>query len=736
MKNNGLFFRIYISLIAAFTIILMILSILGNKTRIGYISEFNLGINETLELNNLLDLKNQYIKDDKLDEEGLKDYILTNENIKEYSYYFKVKYYDKVFRNSDIYGVYLDTNKIIKDNNFIKKINMNDNGSPFGNLISDKIIDFEKIDNIDYRLNISTKLIGIYILLILFFIILYNKKIFLFIFKNKISIKFYFAVLFLSLISFSILSVILNKNGMLNLNNIAAIKSGIYIFILILLFISFIFIVYYYLYKYLKYKKSLNYNEYSNLNKIEIITIILFIFHYWLFSPGYFHYIDTTRTVDSAILNIGNNWDPVILEISIRVINNFGFTMNVLFTINLLLWYVGIFILVVALYARFKNVFAAFLLLISFIGNIFFTNIEYLKDYTSTLYLWFSCSLIFYLSINDMKNIFFKNTLIIISLVTLIIGMLHRHNFIVTVYPILMFFVYYVLDNYNFKNVKKYALVFISVMLFNAIVLISINFIFPRIFVKDITKTVSYHMMYAQITGCLVPANDDTIIPDYWYRENKDFEDLSVAFNEDPIRLDITYNQIFDPNKTDNIKEIWIKSLKKYPLNYIKHTFKYIANMWTRTYNDDIYNGFNYYTPIDQISKYNNDQLINFYKTNSPIVFTPAREQIFIFINDLLPQINILVFIVISIMLFFISSFLWIFNKKFRIKILLLCFCTSFSSVATALIVILFIASVGEKYRYIHPVSVISIMSLISFITFIYEIGGLKKFLKELRGNR
>ena len=115
MKNSKLFLKIYISLLIVTIILLVIFSILGNIT------------------------KYQFIKEGELDEEAIKNYIFTNENITNYIYGLKVEYYNKVlFRHSDIYGVYVDTNKVLKDNDFIQKIDMQKNGSPFGNLISIK----------------------------------------------------------------------------------------------------------------------------------------------------------------------------------------------------------------------------------------------------------------------------------------------------------------------------------------------------------------------------------------------------------------------------------------------------------------------------------------------------------------------------------------------------------------------------------------------------------------------
>ena len=82
--------------------------------------------------------------------------------------------------------------------------------------------------------------------------------------------------------------------------------------------------------------------------------------------------------------------------------------------------------------------------------------------------------------------------------------------------------------------------------------------------------------------------------------------------------------------------------------------------------------------------------------------------------------------------MFFISGFMWIFKSNYRCNLLLFTFCASFASFATSMIVGFF--TPFPLYRYIYPVIPISIISLISFITFIYDRGGFKKFIQELRG--
>ena len=128
---------IYLGLSILLLATLITLHILGSKERVGYLSDFEII-------------------------EGSKS---------NYIYNFKIRYYDKVFRNSDIYGVYLITNSLPE---YIKEIKMNELGSPFGIIISDKIIEEEeKIDNIKYILSLKNSLI-IFVVIIVDFIILFD----------------------------------------------------------------------------------------------------------------------------------------------------------------------------------------------------------------------------------------------------------------------------------------------------------------------------------------------------------------------------------------------------------------------------------------------------------------------------------------------------------------------------------------------------------------------------------
>ena len=211
-KNKNLFLKIYISFVIVTIIALVVLQILGSKKRVGYLTDFKLNVYKTLELNNLENINN------KLDEEGLKNFILNNENITNYIYQFRIRYYDKVFRNSDIYGVYPDLSNLP---DYMQNAEMDEDGSPYGDFISDKkTIEEEKIDNVIYTLKVKGNIFYIVITIIVA-ILLMAISLFLHIKFNTFVMKYdllyvYFLLIAVFIIMFFSLKLYnFNKYGLL-----------------------------------------------------------------------------------------------------------------------------------------------------------------------------------------------------------------------------------------------------------------------------------------------------------------------------------------------------------------------------------------------------------------------------------------------------------------------------------------------------------------------------------------
>ena len=663
MKNKNIFFKICISILSIFILTLIILLILGNKTRIGYLGEFNFNghhINKTLELNGINpdDIKKLFIVDEKnniLDNASLINYIYTNEAITNYSYNFKVQYYSKIFKNSDIYGVYIDTNKILEENNFIKEIKMNDDkGTPFGNLISTKkLTNSEKIDNVNYILKVNSRLKFI------FYIVIFTFTLYFII--NYISSKYDKAFIFFAI----------------------------------------------------------------------AIGLSLFLFQFWVGFPGSNSLADNYTIMLNAINEKYDNWNPILPQIMLSFLyKTFGYQWFYLFLITLICFYGGLTFIVLGLYLKFKNTKVIFLFLIAFIENIYSFHFTQMKDVLSPAYLWLAYSLILFLLLTNFNK---KINIIIYTAVFLniIFSLLFRLNAIVTIYPIFILFSYKILKDKNYSS-KIFISKFILSMFIFALLLISISKI-PQMLVniEDRSRNnipPTNHIILLQIAGCAALSDDGSMIPDEWYEEGKNFESLKEQYFKNPINGDHISapwdkNNIIKSKKLDNLKLIWIKYILKHPISYIKHTFNFIKHQWymtnSRVVEHHIYETLPHsYEILDYLPHYDSNDF-------------KLQVKYFYYIKNNLIKINYIYPILSAILLFFVSGLLWIFKNNFRTEFLLLTFCSSFASFATALIVVLFSPVTND--RYIYPVLLISIISIISFITFIYDIGGFKTFLTELK---
>ncbi|KLI27490.1 hypothetical protein A9X77_08840 [Brachyspira hyodysenteriae] len=117
-----------------------------------------------------------------------------------YSYSVRIQYYDKIFRNSDIYGVYINKKKL-PDN--VIDISFTGYGSPFGKIVTSNEIKDGKIDNVYYYLKIKKEIYTLFAAIILILISITNIHLFDrfkdFIYNNYFII-FYMIIIFIYLI--------------------------------------------------------------------------------------------------------------------------------------------------------------------------------------------------------------------------------------------------------------------------------------------------------------------------------------------------------------------------------------------------------------------------------------------------------------------------------------------------------------------------------------------------------
>ena len=617
-KNKNLFLKIYILFVIIISVALIILQILGSKRRVGYLTDFKLNVYKTLELNNLENINNE------LDEEGLKNFILNNENITNYVHHFRIRYYDKTFRNNDIYGVYPDLSNLP---DYMENAEMDEGGSPYGNFISDRREIEEKIDNINYILKVKNNLISI-ICIILIFIL---------------AIKFFIYYAFGNFLDFY--KEIIGKK---------------------------------------EYFNPLSVNEKIFIIVNCIIVLILFIFQFWLGFPGYFQNTDNYAIIVEAIANNYSNWHPVIISLTLHFLYKiFGVHSYYLFFINLFLFYLGLALIIISLYHRFKTKKVLLIYLLIFIKDIYFMNFSQVKDSTASMFIWLLYSLIFFQLSMPINNRYIRLFIKIFTAIILLFGLLWRHNMIVTIYPIFILFTYLLLKNKNIKNIKNYIKSFVISILMWAIILICIVKVFSYK-----SNYATYHLFLLQIAGCSVPANDNSLIPNEWYEDGKTFEDVKKTYNDNPLNADDfstgwAKDKPFENNniKSSDLKKVWIKYIFKYPINYIKHINRFFIEFciknnknWWLMNSDTIQRldiGFNNaYIPI--INRFNSNE--------QKITFTPLREKIYNFLFKNMFHIPIIFPVIISFIIFIINFILIFIKRIFDSNLLIYSFSVSFSS--------------------------------------------------------
>ncbi len=586
--------------------------------------------------------------------------LINDENIKKEiisNFILTNNHIDKYLYNFNIYGSHFLYKPIFKTNEVIQKFNIY-NGYYYGNIITSEIINKKYIDNIKYTLELNNNIIKnliIVIILVIIIKILYN------IYELKI------------------------KNNKI----------------------------------YIIYSKFIN----DNILLIYIIIyILLFSFHFWLLYPGYFVYWDDQYVMFKSIeKNYVNNF-PVIIQFTLSVLNNlFGYKSFYVFFINILSWYTGLFLINISLHKKYKSKKILLLLLISFLANIFFMNTTHNKDVTAILIFWLVLSIILFLNTFKIKNKIILFIIYFFISILITISLLWRHTMIVSIYPIFIFFTYLILNNkYKIFNLK-YIVSFVLIMLIFAISLIFLYKFTPYLWIKNskyllsanVESRPSYHLFMLQIAGISTIANDTNLINKNYYYEGKTFDNLKEVYYSDPINADLYKGSngiIIKLYEIKNLKLLWIKSIIKHPISYIKHIYNYITKIFTLK------------TPILDKNKIQekSDIFGMAYKyDNNGITFNNSKERIYIFLYKYLPEINIIIFIITSMIIFITTLAIIIIKKEYKNKILILSFSTSFSAVSTAIIVGFFTPL--PLYRYIYPVIPITIFSLIIFITFLYD---------------
>ena len=446
-----------------------------------------------------------------------------------------------------------------------------------------------------------------------------------------------------------------------------------------------------------------------------LTAALQFAFVFWLGFPGYLHCIDI---YDSLSLKT-NHWHPVIIARCLQGLYFlFGEHTFYLFALNLFCFYCGTMLFVLAFYLRTRRMVWYALFSVTVIGNIFFQNFTAHHSFTLPMMLWLGCSMVFFQLLVPISSKPVRFGAKIATGIVLLFALMWRHNAIISIYPLFLLFTYICLKKKKFDSRVKYALRFVSFMLASAFVLIVIIKGYPHLLSNDVTKGMVQHLLLHQIAGMVVPADDRTFIPEEWYEENKDFNDVAVLYRNfptfaDPFNMPGERFRLYRPFVTDGLdglETVWLKGIVTYPGNYLKHISRFIKEMWfqepTWIHNPD-------YIQKSYMGVERGEEILRFPENERRIRFSPLRRKIYAFFYDRKILLNHIVGVSGGFLFLLVSGGIWFMAPRARNNVLLFTISTSLSACCTAVMVCAF--SPATNSRYMSPVLVLALISLIGF---------------------
>ncbi len=446
-------------------------------------------------------------------------------------------------------------------------------------------------------------------------------------------------------------------------------------------------------------------------------SMLLFSFSFWLGFPGYFQ----CRDIYDSLSVTTNHWHPVFIARSLQSLYFlFGEHSFYLFALNLFCFQTGTLLFALALYIRTRKVIVYVLFSVTILGNIFFQNFTQLNNFGFSMLLWLGCSMVFFQILVPIAHARIDYAAKAATGLVFLFSLLWRHNAILSVYPLFILFIYLYLKNKNMGNGVAYVFRFISLMVACACILVFIVRAHPYLLSKNISKDTANHIFLHPIVGMVVPANDSSFIPQEWYEENKDFSDVEEMYEKYPTFADpfnvgwrpFDSNRPFIRGELDGLEALWLKGIRTYPVNYLKHVSGFIKEMWIQT-------PMWIFDP-DQIQRASvslrHIKIASGFPENERcIVFSPLRKSIYSFLFEYKIVLNHIVGVGIGFLILMASSGIWVIAPSFRDELLLFAVSTSLSSCCTAIGVCIF--SPVTNTRYMSPVLVLSLISLISFST-------------------
>lgn len=430
---------------------------------------------------------------------------------------------------------------------------------------------------------------------------------------------------------------------------------------------------------------------------LGLICIIMFSFHLWMAYPGLMNISDTSN---SLVLS-KSGWQPISVSLQLEFLYYlFGPHAYFLLLMNLVPFYLGLFIITFALLKKYNSWICFLALCPAFISNLFFGNFILTTRYSSAMYIWLYYTLVFYWVMTYRTTRKRRYGLNFILVIMYVLATLSRHNAFIQTLPTCLIFASILSTMYHSK--KTFYLFGTGATVFTLILLLLCRGpIRPY-----------YHILCHQIIGMHV--NETTSLPPS-LRHGHQWTELKTFYEKGRQLADGC--PVYDYTLTE-----YLNALIHHPLGYLKTIHIFLrGNLKLKPVIMPVQSlqrrfldlTFNYQQQSDDTFQIYNMMDIG----ELQITYTPIQEKIYRALERILPPISTFIFIYFNFLIAFINAFY--FFKKQRSSLLFFTFYIAMGGVGGYIIYSVF--SPTLIYGYMHPLLISCLISVIGMICYLYE---------------
>ncbi|MEE6207833.1 MAG: glucosyltransferase domain-containing protein, partial [Alphaproteobacteria bacterium] len=458
------------------------------------------------------------------------------------------------------------------------------------------------------------------------------------------------------------------------------------------------------------------------------------VFHFWLAYPGFVNFDGY------ALMLSKENIQPIMMTyLFTGLFNIFGYHIWYGLLLNLLPFYLGLWLIALGFHQRYKSWWALlcyFPVLIQtiFVSLFFILTVALESSYS---FLLFAC-LLYIILVPSPKRRFWLIALIIISG---LFALFARHNGNIQIFPAIALGAYMVI---NEKSKWKFLLKYSALTILGFILLSGIKIATDNAVSTPDFKKPHQHVFAHQLAAMCVPENDASCFDESWFLPGTNFENIKRTFLQAPVIGDNFgwfENDCGMHTKiivAEGIEKKWLQAVLKYPKNFLAHELRMIPILWTTPiqfveYSPEgpkspFYDTFNFYDGHGDIEKPE-----VFPKDETYMHETPLKKQLLHIWDDYLPKIPTLFWIFYMLISGIITTGLLLFRQDNH-KSLAYCFHLSWGGLAAAVIYGMFYPNIF--WRYIEVIWVFGIALTFGLSMYILDsIGGKEKNMNRIKSS-